>query len=100
LVNEMAHLESLLELEQRKRREIWGDGAQTLSVSGDRTSRASLYEISVLMKRPLRGGWLFRYIEPVTQWNRRCEWHPDIGIRIGFDALFWALASVPTEVRS
>ena len=71
-----------------------------LSVSGDRTSRPNLYEISVLMKRPLHGGWLFGYIEPVTQWNRTFEWHPDIGIRIGFDALFWGLASVPTEVNS
>jgi hypothetical protein len=71
-----------------------------LSVSGDRTSRATLYEISVLMKRPLHGGWLFGYIEPVTQWNRTFDWHPDIGIRIGLDALFWGLASVPTEVRS
>jgi hypothetical protein len=64
-----------------------------LSVSGDRTSRPSLYEISVLMKRPLHGGWLFGYTEPVTQWNRRFEWHPNIGIRIGFDALFWGLAN-------
>jgi hypothetical protein len=71
-----------------------------LSVSGDRTSHATLYEITVLMKRPLHGGWLFGYIEPVTQWNRTFAWHPDIGIRIGFDALFWGLASVPTEVRS
>lgn len=71
-----------------------------LSVSGDRTARANLYEISVLMKRPVHGGWLFAYIEPVTQWNRSFQWHPDIGIRIGFDALFWGLASVPTEVRS
>jgi hypothetical protein len=71
-----------------------------LSVSGDRTSHANLYEISVLMKRPLHGGWLFGYIEPVTQWNRNFDWHPGIGIRIGFDALFWGLASVPTEVRT
>jgi hypothetical protein len=52
------------------------------------------------MKRPLHGGWLFGYIEPVTQWNRTFGWHPDIGIRIGFDALFWGLASVPTEIGS
>jgi hypothetical protein len=52
------------------------------------------------MKRPLHGGWLFGYIEPVRQWNRTFEWHPDIGIRIGLDALFRGLASVPTEVGS
>lgn len=71
-----------------------------LSVSGDRMSRASLYEISLLMKRPLHGGWLFGYVEPVTQWNRTFDWHPDIGIRMGFDVLLWGLASVPTEVSS
>ena len=71
-----------------------------LSVSGDRSSHASLYEVGVLMKRPLHAGWLFGYIEPVTQWNRTYGWHPDIGIRIGFDVVFWGLASVPGEVRS
>ena len=71
-----------------------------LAVSGDRSSRAILYEISVLMKRPLHEGWLFGYIEPVTQWNRTYGWHPDIGFRMGFDVLFWGLASVPGEVRS
>src|SRR5579863_5906517 len=71
-----------------------------LSASGDRMSRATSYEISLLMKRPLHGGWLFGYIEPVTQWNRTLDWHPDIGIRMGFDVLLWGLASVPTEVSS
>jgi len=71
-----------------------------LSVSGDRTSRSSTYEIGVLMKRPLHGGWLFGYVEPLTQWNRTSNWHPDIGIRMGFDALFWGLASMPAEVNS
>jgi hypothetical protein len=36
----------------------------------------------------------------VTQWNRTYGWHPDIGFRMGFDVLFWGLASVPGEVRS
>ncbi len=71
-----------------------------LAVSGDRASRATLYEVSVLMKRPLHGGWLFGYIEPVTQWSRTYDWHPDIGVRMGFDMLFWGLASVPGEVSS
>lgn len=71
-----------------------------LSVSGDRASHATSYEASLLLKRPLHGGWLFGYIEPVTQWNRTSEWHPDIGIRMGFDVLLWGLASVPDEVRS
>jgi hypothetical protein len=71
-----------------------------LSVSGDRLSRTSGYEASVLMKRPIHGGWLFGYIEPLTQWNRASGWHPDVGIRAGLDVLFWGLASVPGEVHA
>ena len=71
-----------------------------LSVSGDRVSRTSLYEASVLVKRPLHGGWLYGYVEPVVRWDRNFGWHPDVGVRIGFDALFWGLASLPTEVET
>jgi hypothetical protein len=71
-----------------------------LSVSGNRVSRTSLYEASVLMKRPLHGGWLYGYVEPVVRWDRDFNWHPDIGVRIGFDALFWGLASLPAEVAT
>jgi len=74
--------------------------AARFSVSGDRASRTSLFEASVLMKRPLHGGWLFGYVEPVVQWNRDFGWHPDIGLRIGVDALFWGLASLPGEVET
>lgn len=70
------------------------------TVSGDRTSRTSGYEASVLMKRPIHGGWIFGYIEPVTQWNRASGWHPDVGVRAGLDVLFWGLASVPGEVHT
>jgi hypothetical protein len=69
-----------------------------VSVSGDRVSRTSLYEASVLMKRPLHGGWLYGYVEPVVRWDRNFGWHPDLGVRMGFDALFWGLASLPAEV--
>ena len=69
-----------------------------VSMSGDRVSHTSLYEASVLMKRPLHGGWLYGYVEPVVRWNRRFGWHPDLGVRMGFDALFWGLASLPAEV--
>jgi hypothetical protein len=74
--------------------------AACVRVSGDRTSRTSLYEGSVLMKRPLHGGWLFGYVEPVVQWNRNFQWHSDIGVRVGLDALFWGLASLPAEVAT
>jgi len=74
--------------------------AARVSVSGDHVSRTSLFETSVLMKRPLHGGWLFGYVEPVVQWNRDFDWHPDVGVRVGLDALFWGLASLPSEVAT
>ena len=64
-----------------------------VTASGERLSSASLYEFSVLFKRPLRGGWLYGYFEPLMRWERRSDWHPDTGFRIGFDALFWGLAA-------
>jgi len=42
-----------------------------LTVSGNRVSRTSLYEASVLMKRPLHGGWLYGYVEPVVRLGSR-----------------------------
>ncbi|MBW4050762.1 MAG: hypothetical protein HIU85_04750 [Proteobacteria bacterium] len=74
--------------------------AVRVSVSGGRASKTSLFEASVFMKRPLHGGWLFGYVEPVVQWNRDFGWHPDVGVRIGVDALFWGLASLPGEVAT
>src|ERR1700686_682851 len=41
-----------------------------VSVSGDRVSHTSLYEASVLMKRPLHGGWLYGYVGRVVRWER------------------------------
>jgi hypothetical protein len=70
------------------------------TASGDRLSHATLYEVSALFKRPLRGGWLYGYVEPLVRWDRDRGWHPDAGVRLGFDALFWGLASLPAEVAS
>lgn len=72
--------------------------AARVSVSGDRTSRVTQYETGVLFKRPLHGGWLYGYVEPLVRWERAGSWHPDVGMRIGLDALFWGLASQPDEV--
>lgn len=69
--------------------------AARLVVSGDRLSSASLYEFSVMFKRPLHGGWLYGYFEPLMRWERDSDWHPDTGFRIGLDALFWGLSSDP-----
>lgn len=69
-----------------------------LSASGDRLGRAMTYEAGVTIKRPLRGGWLYGYVEPVIRWERVSQWHPDAGARVGFDVLFWGLASLPGEI--
>jgi hypothetical protein len=69
-----------------------------LSASGDRSSRAVLYEAGVLVKRPLHAGWLFGYLEPMVRWDRNNDWHPEVGIRLGIDALFWGLASAPDPI--
>jgi len=69
-----------------------------LAITGDRSSRATLYETSVLFKRPLHGGWLFGYAGPMVRWDRSFAWHPDAGVRIGVDALFWGLATRATEL--
>jgi hypothetical protein len=71
-----------------------------LAASGDRSSRASQYEISVIFKRPLLGGWLFGYLGPVVRWDRVYQWHTDAGVWLGFDALFWSLASPPAQVAA
>ena len=71
-----------------------------MSVNGDRVSRTSLYEASLLYKRPLHGGWLFGYAGPLVRWTRDRSWHPDVGVGIGFDALFWGLATRPAEIRN
>jgi hypothetical protein len=71
-----------------------------ITFSGDRISRATAYEVGVLAKRPLRGGWLYGYVEPVVRWDRATDWHPDAGVRLGIDALFWGLAAQPAEVAS
>jgi len=71
-----------------------------IAVSGDRVSRTTLYEGSVLFKRPLHGGWLFGYAGPVVRWDRTFGWHPDVGIGLGFDALFWGLATPPSQLAT
>ena len=69
-----------------------------LAVTGDRSSRVTSYETSVLFKRPLHGGWLFGYAGPMMRWDRSFGWHPDAGGRIGLDMLFWGLAARPAEL--
>ena len=68
------------------------------TIVGDRLARATSYELGVTYKRPLRGGWLYGYVEPVVSWERAGHWHPDAGARVGVDALFWGLAAPAADL--
>jgi hypothetical protein len=71
-----------------------------LTASGDHASYATAYEASLLWKRPLHGVWLYGYAGPVVRWERAHDWHPDAGVRIGIDMLFWGLATVPAKAAA
>jgi hypothetical protein len=71
-----------------------------LTVTGDRASHATAYEAALLVKRPLRGGWLYGYAAPLVRWERAGNWHPDAGVRVGVDILFWGLATAPDKVAA
>ncbi len=66
-----------------------------LYAAGDQRSHSAVREASLVLKRPLHGGWLFGYLEPVVSWERIHDWHPDAGVRLGFDMLFWNAAASP-----
>ncbi len=70
------------------------------TAAGERLSGATLYEFSVVYKRPLRSGWLYGYLEPLVRWERGSDWHPEAGVRVGFDALFWNLAGASASAVS
>ena len=93
----VGHAQSVIQERQYGRftagRDLACGTAAAITASGDRLSSASLYEFSVLFKRPLHGGWLYGYVEPLVRWERGSDWHPDAGFRIGLDALFWGLAA-------
>jgi hypothetical protein len=93
----VGHAQSVIQERQYGRftagRDLACGTVAAVTASGDRLSGASLYEFSVLFKRPLHGGWLYGYVEPLVRWERGSDWHPDAGVRIGLDALFWGLAA-------
>ncbi len=65
-----------------------GYGMQVLA-SGTRDTGAQRYEASLFLKRPTGAHWLYWSVAPLITWERNQGWHPDPGIRIGLDALFW-----------
>ena len=65
-----------------------GYGLQLLA-SGTRDTGAQRYEASLFVKQPTALRWLYWHAAPLINWERSQGWHPDPGIRIGIDALFW-----------
>lgn len=63
-------------------------GIQALA-SGERTSGADTYELSVFAKRPTGRNWLYWHVTPLVRWEKERGWHADPGIRAGVDILFW-----------
>jgi hypothetical protein len=66
-------------------------GVQAL-VSGEKTSGADTYELSVFAKQPTARNWLYWHVTPLVRWERDYGWHADPGIRAGIDILFWDLS--------
>lgn len=67
-------------------------GVQALA-TGDRTSQADEYEISVFAKFPTSRNWLYWRVSPLVRWERKYGWNADPGIRAGVDILFWDVSS-------
>ncbi len=68
-----------------------GEGwALRLAVGGEREfdSRVSSYAATLLFKRHLHGRWLYGYAGPEVRFDRKYDWNPDYGVRVGIDALF------------
>jgi hypothetical protein len=63
-----------------------------LLAGGEDTNAVSNYEAALLFKRPTKSRWLYWHVAPFVRWEKRDDWRPDPGIRIGVDALFWDLA--------
>ncbi|MEY4761740.1 MAG: hypothetical protein RLZZ200_1596 [Pseudomonadota bacterium] len=65
-----------------------GFGLQLLA-TGTQETGAQRYEASLFLKRPTSTRWLYWSVAPLLTWERTQRWHPDPGIRLGIDALFW-----------
>jgi len=50
------------------------------------------YEVGVFWRKPTKNRWLYWHFEPIVRWDKKYAWATDLGVRIGFDALFWDLA--------
>jgi len=50
------------------------------------------YEVGVFYRRPTNNKWLYLHFEPSVRWDKLYSYKADLGIRLGFDVLFWDLA--------
>ena len=50
------------------------------------------YEVGLFWRKPTMSRWLYWHFEPIVRWDKKYAWEADLGVRIGFDALFWDLA--------
>lgn len=69
-----------------------GYGLQVLA-TGTRATGTQRYEVGMFYKHPTRTHWLYWHATPFVRWERQYHWHPDPGINLGIDALFWDLSS-------
>jgi hypothetical protein len=50
------------------------------------------YEVGVFYRRPTNNKWLYLHFEPIVRWDKLYNYKADLGVRLGFDVLFWDLA--------
>lgn len=69
-----------------------GYGVQLLA-AGTHDTGVQRYEAGIFYKHRTRTQWLYWHVTPLLRWERQFNWHPDPGINIGVDALFWNLST-------
>ena len=50
------------------------------------------YEVGIFYRRPTKNRWLYLHFEPIVRWDKAYNWAADLGVRLGFDVLFWDLS--------
>ena len=63
------------------------------TLTGDRYREMQRYEVSLFAKQPTARRWLYWQAAVFMRWDRQQGWHPDPGLRLSLDALFWDRAS-------
>ena len=63
------------------------------TLTGERYREMQRYEVSLFAKQPTPRRWLYWQAAVFVRWDRAQGWHPDPGIRLSLDALFWDRAT-------